>query len=368
MSDHNPDKTETDLDSRLNDLRHFVSETAPLLNNLGSDTIISPDSIRALLPSTEELSQICSSDERRSCVILGDIGMLALTLTRNGIDVEFEYPELVELLEFLSRVTGLPPRDNYYSYTDLNLEGGVYRTYTGSEQEKLLVLKTLEIKRSLATAIIGLRELSTLLLNGDFGGLEQKLFILSNLTKEAFDSLQQIRVGVDPNTFDLRRRILKTPIFLSRTKWEGASTVNSNGRYLIPNNNDTDSSFPIIDAILYPSDDRFATYVRSMYPYFPFSVRNQIEIDLSQTSLFELASMRWDQLGSVEQESLIQIYDTIYMWRAMHNAATTSHLRRFGRGRKQEPEKGFFYDERLYWLQNRSKYFRDGLKLLSKES
>lgn len=334
----------------LGKFSEFVVRDLPRFNqHASSDVAEFFNKGNTLLPDSSAIIEVAEESEDAGASALGDLGMFAATLNRRGLPVAFS-PRLLEHLLLLARKTGLPPRDNYYSYTERNSPGAYARTYTGHSEEHLMVFYNEHFSAlfgSVARTLISLVHAD----GWQSVALDTKVQEAANNLSETKDLMLAVRQSVSPEVFSASRKFT-VPIDIPGAIWrddEGQPTT-------AVTNIDADSNIALIDLLLYGHDDLHLAYLQQLYPYFPVS-RKQVFEELVIGDFPSIEDRLMDERGELlfsTQKAFVEIFKQMWGWRVMHNSAVTTHLRTKAKG--QNPDgSGFEYDQKLRRLLNRSK-------------
>lgn len=328
----------------------FVIHDLPRFNQQGSNGDISAFFNKgvALLPDTSKIAETIMDSVDTAASVLGDIGMFASTLNRNGLAVSSS-SRLVDNLLLLGSRTGLPPRDNYYSYTERNSPGADARTYTGHPEEHLMVFYNQQFCSEFGTTADTLTELVR---NGEWPSptIDAKIQAAAGSLARTNRLMLAVRQNVSSEVFSASRKFT-APIEIPGASWliDGKPTTHVT-------NIDADSNIALIDLILYGSDETHARYLQQLYPHFPTFRRQLFEELVSSDfqSIEECFVSEEANLPDTVRDGIVDIFKQMWSWRSMHNSAVTTHLRMKGKGQNPHAP-GFEYDEKLLRLLNRSK-------------
>lgn len=333
----------------LGEFSHFVVHDLPTYNNddrTGSELLQRGE---ALLPSAAQHIAATLNNETRAAQILGDLGMYAAMLHRKGVNIA-QSPQLIHHLLYLSRITGLPPRDNYYAYTELNPPGPAARTYTGRDEEYRMV----EYNRSFTNQFRQIiADLNMIAVTEDWttDTMQHISYDAGRRMEATADLMLLVRKTVSPQLF-FDFRAFSKPIDFGAALW-----VNEQGDLtnFVHKNDTADANIAIIDAMLYGVNDKHMAYLQTQYPHFPLSRRNDINAIVgNKIALIERIQQEYSVQAIETVAQLAKVFHGLWRWRSLHNSAASTHLRVFGKGRNPNSD-GFEFDERLNSLQVRSK-------------
>ncbi len=144
----------------LGSFSKFVVASVPLLNTDRIELEHFITQLLASLPSSRQINELVTFGpieviERAQ----QDIGMAVSALNYKGIDVSSQFPQLIDALLTLSRVTGLPPRDCKYAYSYVNAKGAATRSFTNEEEELALIRYDQDFAREFSIVISGINRL-----------------------------------------------------------------------------------------------------------------------------------------------------------------------------------------------------------------
>ncbi len=299
----------------------------------------------ALIDSTiKNINEIQSEDV--AALALGDLGMFASSLAYREISLE-KMQGLLCALTNLGTVTGLPPRDNYYSYTELNPPGYAARTYLGSIEEKRLIVLNRMFRHHF---YIIQKNIKALITGPSWNTYEQLINAHSAFTstRNIIRLMLSVRQEISPEFYFNFRKFSK-PFLVPGSKWEGPDGKITE---FVPKLDFADSNITIIDILLYGIDDVYKNHLKAVHPHFPNAKKQIISVISKLPCLSDRFS---NETGAHKVKDLvIQVYKNLWIWRSSHNEGVTSHLRKYNKGLLDD-KKSFEYDEKLKYFIERSK-------------
>jgi hypothetical protein len=121
--------------------------------NASADTTAIAALIRKILPSCEVVR---GWDLHATCAAIRDLGMLAASLRRHGVEPIQAVPELEPILVTLGRAADMVPRETVYHYGPWNPTGPRQRRFTGDPNEDGLIECVRSAAPGVEAAITGL--------------------------------------------------------------------------------------------------------------------------------------------------------------------------------------------------------------------
>lgn len=348
----------------LGSFSRFVVEELHVFNTASVDVT---DLIRRgmqLLPSDDVIGGVVAHSEDRAALALGDLGMFASSLAVKGINLNEQLPALVRQLIVLGKCTGLPPRDTYYSFTELNPPGKDARTFVGTEDERRFIYYNGEFVREFRKAISAIR--------GLLGEERWGESIQRERAQTAAQSMEiiarlmlEVRGKVAPSYF-IDTAIFASPFEVGDTIW---IDKHGNPTTLIPKSQSADINISLTDALLYGIDADYALHLHNkIYPHLPNSKRALLqEIEFSQPDSLADRFLKepTDEQTTAVKDELIKVYKGMWQWRSLHNSAVSTHIRSNNRGLR--PDGTFSYDKMLLDFRERSKTFYRSFRVLERK-
>lgn len=172
-----------------------VLKTLPEMNaSRDIDSIIC--AIKNLMPDIEEIGDYSF---QQALAVVRDLGMLAGSVKKHGLEPTQAVPSLEPVLLKLGQITDMPPRDTLLHYSVWNPDGERRRTYTGCRDENRLIESSKMAVPRLEKAINELTVLHELSLastdffvhceqcNEDITGMvEAVLYVKQNVSRKVF--------------------------------------------------------------------------------------------------------------------------------------------------------------------------------------
>jgi hypothetical protein len=138
------------------------------------------------------LDRIDRFSAQESAAAMRDLGILAGSIQRHGVEPCAAVHGLEDTLSHLGKTSGLPSRDTIYHYTAWNPAPPRLRTYTGLEEEALLINA---IKKSISALCLAIDSAATFLqakTANHIEPLEKVLACLITVTKAMEDVTRQV--------------------------------------------------------------------------------------------------------------------------------------------------------------------------------
>jgi hypothetical protein len=184
------------------------------------------------------------ADIRDALAAVRDLGMLAASLRRHGLEPRESVPSIEPLLLALGQRTQMVPRDTVFHYGPWNPRGARERTFTGDARERALIESTRMASPSLERAITALR---AMLVTSPRS--EQYVALADASVRELQGLAEAIafaRKHVEPAFFAQELRQYFEPIRLGASEFPGAAAA--------------PLSVGLVDHLLWSSDETEADY------------------------------------------------------------------------------------------------------------
>jgi hypothetical protein len=236
--------------------------------------------IPGLIALTSQLLTSCRDridrfSAQESAAAMRDLGILAGSIKRHGIEPCAVVQGLEEALSHLGRASGLPSRDTIYHYTAWNPAPPRLRTYTGLEQEALLILGTKESISHLCLAIDSAATFLQAHTANHIEPLEKVLACLIAVTKAREDVTRQVSPVLFINTL----RPFYEPISVRGESLRGPSAAS------IP--------LHVLDYIVWGKDigdSDYIRYTKECLQFVPHDIRAAYELTDCGKSLLTIAT------------------------------------------------------------------------------
>lgn len=279
---------------------HFMVEQLPILNNAGNVSQIIQES-ENLIPSD---SQISGMDYAQSQASLRDLGMVAASVQRHGVNIA-HIPNLEHSMMTIGAKLDEVPRETVFHYGPWNPTGERQRAFTATEGEKTFIHSFKEGMSGLDESINNLLDLQSKSISDlDFG---HTLDVAKAGFQKMIDAIVEVRRKITPDFFSFQMR----PYF---------PVLSINGRdYQAPGG----AQMPVllVDRILWGADQKdevYQNYYTDAVRYLPTVYRDVAKSIEDESLVTKVLGSQTTIESEAIKQSLTSILTSLLMFRHPH--------------------------------------------------